>query len=349
MVKGSLSGVKEMEFPSQGANRAAPSTSSPDVVEKRAFLVMLRSALRGPDESVSSKSDAAPAPSLQGLLKNAPALLAQASRNNSGRSVAPGEVWPTGTGEASLRNRFQQATPPELGDLAPHGMELPVESGFNIAPATSDAQHAAGDIRRMTLGGIGGLTTSLLNAYLSGRGENHELSARHMNKLFDNLNDPFASFMDEHVEKIRRVIRDQIAATGETSGKIRGVTDWTTTYDKDFRSSLGMFSGKLLYELEYSQEPDGWLRVSGSMALAVQDLYDFSERSLPNTIPAALLPRQFTERPGHVNERGSFTDTGLATMQQEGIASPFYVFGISGLRNIQMNLRPGHNNWELNR
>lgn len=339
-----------MDFPTQGINRAAPSTSSPDVEEKRAFLVMLRSALRGPDESASSKSDAAPASSFATLLKNAPAHLAQASANASASSVPPGGVWPAGTGEDSLSNRFRNATPPELRDLAPQGMGLTISNaGFNTHAPTDDAQHAAGDIRRMTLGGNLGLSTHLLHAYLSGEGENHELSARHMNKLFDNLTEPSASFMDKHAEQIRGDIRDHIAATGETSGTFRGVTDWTTTHDTDFRSSLGNFSGKLLYDLEYSQGADGSIEVSGSMALAVQDLYDFAKESLPNTIPAALLPREFTARPGHVNERGSFTDTGFATMQQEGIASPFYVFGVSGLGDVQMSLRPADNTWEVSR
>jgi hypothetical protein len=334
-----------MEISTQHAQRAPTASQSasecaPALERQRRFLSLLREAVKNPDTNATEMS----------LLKNAPALLAQASGTNSGQSVSAGEVWPTGTGADSLSNRFRQATPPELRDLGPQGMELSLEADYNVDPPTRDARHAAGDMRRMTLGGTISLSGRLLDAYLSGRGENQQLPDRDMNSLVDILTGPSSDFMGTQAKQIDRDIRAHIQATGETSGRIRAVTDWTTTLAEGFGGSLGLFSGKLLYDLEYSLQPDGAIEVSGKTALAVQDLYDFGEKMLPTPVPVFLLPRKFTQRENHLNEIGSLTDTAFATLQREGIASPFYVYGVSPLAEINMTLpRGGNNRWEVSR
>lgn len=290
--------------------------------------------------------DAASSPRLSGAVETE--LVAQ---RNPGFSLRAGDVWPTGSGENSLSNGFRNATPPELRDLAPRGVGLPLEAHFNVEPSTRDARHAAGDMRRMTLGGAIGLSGSLLNAYLSGRGENQQLGNRDMNKLVDILTEPSSKFMGTQAEQINRDIRAHIQATGETSGRMRAVTDWTTTLAEGFGGSLGQFSAKLLYDVEYSLRADGSIEVSGQMALAVQDLYDFGEKMLPTPVPVPLLPGRFTQRENHLNEFGSLTDAAFATLQREGIASPFYVYGVSPLAEIGMTLSRGggNNRWEVSR
>lgn len=290
-----------------------------------------------------------PAPSDPKLLKKPSMLVMHASGDGTRRSsVAPGAMWPTGTGVTGLSNRFREATPPELRDLAPTGMKLPVEAGYNINAPTNDARRAAGDIRRISSVNFGVLSGSLLNAYVTGKGRDYELSKSDTKKLLERLPDsaelaPTAAraFMQRNAEQIRHEIQKHIARTGETSGEFRSATEWMTTFDPNYLNSLGRFSAKLLYDLKYTQKRDGSIEISGVAAMAIQDLYDFADKVSSTPIPVGLLPTEFTSRPNHLDWDGYLTDAALATLQKEGLASPFYVYGVSDPVRMEMTLRPG--------
>lgn len=278
-------------------------------------------------------------------LQMAPMLLAQATRKSA--PVAPGGAWPTGAGEDSLSSKFRNATPLKLRDIAPHGMKIPVEVGYDIVTPTENGRHAARDLGKLSVLGFGRFATNLLSNFVSGKGEDQKISKGDSNKLLESLMDSSKSsieigeeFRSKSINQIKDTIQNQIARTGETSGSVRGGTSWETTSDFTFRNSLGSFSAKLLYDVSYSKKEDGSIDVSGDVALAVQDLYDFSNKMLPLSIPTWLLPKDFMNRPNHRDKEGSLTDVALATLQREGIASPFYVYGVSDIAKIKMDIGP---------
>jgi hypothetical protein len=191
-----------------------------------------------------------------------------------------------------------------------------------------------------------GLTERLFNAYLSGEGRNYGLEKKHTNEIFDELTEPDRNYLKAPLGEINAAIRQQISETGETSGRIRGVTDWRTTSASGFVESLGQFSAKLLYDFTYELAPDGTLQISGTTAMAVQDLYDFSEGELWTPIPAGLVPTEFRNRTGFTTQGGNLTDRAVAELQKEGHATPFYIYGVSDERPVDIRItRNGETSW----
>jgi hypothetical protein len=265
-------------------------------------------------------------------------LVARATPDLESLCIPAGAVWPPNIGTRSISEIFRSIVPPDMRDLAPAGMALPLDAGFNIDPRTDTVRFASELLDAATFWGVGGLEYRLFNRYLSGRGEPYVLPQRNSNHLLENLGS--TSFMRTHHRQIEGAVREEIALTGRTSGRIRGVTDWVSTRDREYINSLGTFSGKLLYDVAYTVGADGGIRIEGQKSLVIQDIYDFSDESLSTPIPAFLTPPGFRQRSGFVDANGNLTDKSLAAIQREGWAVPFYVLGSSDKVAVSLHLRP---------
>jgi type II secretory pathway pseudopilin PulG len=337
-----------MEISGTSPSVSPSSRDDEGLAQKRSFLRTLRDAIKD-----ARKEDG---PALGGSSRGVPSSgpIALFGRNDvSAQQLLPGQELPAGSGENSLRSRFSRLVPRSLQDLAPEGMLLPTDAGWNNRP-TSDASKVAANRLGAAAAAAsltGDLKFVLFSHFLGGTGQTRELKKNDSNAIADTLTHSSSSFMNKHAEQIRSQIEKQIEATGQTSGSLRGVTDWTTTNAQEFQDSLGLFSAKLLYDVEYSRNPDGTINVSGEMSVAVQDLYDFGDEEFGTPIPANLVPADFRERPGFSTPEGFLTDRSLGALQRERLAKQFYVIGASDALSADMTLNPRRNasTWNVRR